>query len=282
MTSPCLHRADSVTRIRPLLAVAITLALCGCSQSDPVPPARLTGASAQALVLSMWQPCSLAIARMQAPGGALSAKAACNKARFALSAANVEGLAGSYCADAALQAEALAAKSNDAEVGTQAAARLQTATNAAVEARARCEAMIDPTSYNLVHYSPWPNLVAKTVSKTTSPPPSTREIGRICRAAIGALMVRDPSHIKLDRVTEGVAHVRYSDPEGRVWRNRCRVGGGTVHWGTVGLSGQGNQPGRWRIGPEDEVVAYALDGASVRIRLRYPDGSATEKTYTVN
>ena len=95
---------------------------------------------------------------------------------------------------------------------------------------------------------------------------------QICRAAIGALMGRDPNIIKVSKVESGIVHVRYSRPDdGTVWEQRCRIEGQKIVWAT--------ESGRWREHPMDEVITYAVAGTSVTIGQRYTDGSTVTKSY---
>ena len=125
-----------------------------------------------------------------------------------------------------------------------------------------------------------------SVVESRAPPShalSDKELGRVCRATIAALMGRDPQIIHVVRVGGGLAYTSYARPsDGSVWKNRCGVEGDRVIWSTVDLDGPGTGPGRWRTHPLDETITYTIDGTQVSITITENDGSAIEKSYTVN
>jgi hypothetical protein len=55
------------------------------------------------------------------------------------------------------------------------------------------------------------------------------------------------------------------------------VEGDRVIWAAVDLDG----PGRWRTTPDDEVVTYAVEGQTVKVRVGYSDGSGSEESYKI-
>lgn len=129
---------------------------------------------------------------------------------------------------------------------------------------------------------------AATTPEVAAPAPSPvaalsdADLGRVCRAAVAALNGRDPAIIKVERVEAGVAHVGYPRPDdGKVWKNDCRAEGDRVVWRAVDLDGPGSGPGRWRTHPDDEIVTYAIDGDTVKVRVGYSDGSGSEEAYTI-
>lgn len=112
---------------------------------------------------------------------------------------------------------------------------------------------------------------------------SDNDLGRVCRGAIAALNGRDPRIIKVETLSAGVAHVVYRRPDdGTLWKNQCRIDGARVAWAAVDLSGPDSGPGRWRIDPDDEIVTFELAGPTVKIRIAYSDGSASEETYEIS
>lgn len=111
---------------------------------------------------------------------------------------------------------------------------------------------------------------------------SAADLGRVCRATIGALNGRDPGIIQVTSVENDMAYVSYVRPDdGKVWKSRCRVDGDRVLWVAMDLSGPGSGPGRWRNDPEDEMITYAITGPTVTIKLRYSDGSGDEHAYQI-
>lgn len=93
----------------------------------------------------------------------------------------------------------------------------------------------------------------------------------ICKAAIGAIMGKDPAIISA--ATEGDLvswnYVRQNDKI--VWGGRCRITGNTVVWQTAN--------GRWRDHPADELITWRLSGSTVVIRQRFSDGSVVDKPF---
>jgi len=81
--------------------------------------------------------------------------------------------------------------------------------------------------------------------------------------------------------SENSVVVRYSRPDdGKEWTNECRFESDRVIWRTIGAFG-GSDAGRWRIGPYDEDIRFALEGSSVTITTTYSDGSSGSESYTV-
>lgn len=96
---------------------------------------------------------------------------------------------------------------------------------------------------------------------------------QICRAAIGAIMGRDPKIIKVDKVEAGTVYVGYIRPtDGSAWNQRCMFNGTRVIWAT--------ETGRWRDDPADEVISYAATQTTLTIQQKFSDGSSSSKTYT--
>lgn len=86
-------------------------------------------------------------------------------------------------------------------------------------------------------------------------------------------MARDPANIRLDSVSDGIAQVSYTRVEdGKVWKNRCRIEGDRVIWGTIDADGPGTGFGRWREDPADEVITFRINGPNVRISQAYKSG----------
>ncbi|MDF2809054.1 MAG: hypothetical protein K0S56_85 [Microvirga sp.] len=95
----------------------------------------------------------------------------------------------------------------------------------------------------------------------------------ICRAAIGAVMGRDPS-IMRTRPGDGIIYVSYKRPvDGKVWSYRCRLEGNKVFWAS--------EEGRWRNEPIDGVITFDIlnAGRTVKILEVSVDGIKSEATY---
>lgn len=122
-------------------------------------------------------------------------------------------------------------------------------------------------------------------STPASTPPvafGDHQIGRVCRAAIGAIMARDPANIRVDSVSDGIAQVSYARFEdGKVWKNRCRIEGDRVIWGTIDAHGPDAGYGRWHDGPADEVVTFQIIEPNVLISQAYKSGPL-ESAYQID
>lgn len=112
---------------------------------------------------------------------------------------------------------------------------------------------------------------------------STADQGRVCRAVIADGNGHDPSIVRVDSNEAGIVQVSYDRPSDRKrWTNQCRFVADRVIWRTVDAFGPGTGVGRWRESADDEVIRYTLAGRSVTISTRYPDGSGSPATLTVD
>ena len=95
-----------------------------------------------------------------------------------------------------------------------------------------------------------------------------------CKAAIAAIMSRDPAIIKVEGQAGGTFHLSYVRNDNTRWAYRCKVVGTQVIWAT--------ETGRWRDHPQDERVFYEAiaGGTGVKIIQRWGDGSKAERTYS--
>ena len=113
------------------------------------------------------------------------------------------------------------------------------------------------------------------VTPASTPPVAIgdHQLGRICRAAIGALMARDPANIGVDSVSNGIAQVSYTRvADGKVWKNRCRIQGDRVIWGVVDTNTPDSGNGGWRDAPTDQVTTYRIREPNVLITQAYKSG----------
>lgn len=95
---------------------------------------------------------------------------------------------------------------------------------------------------------------------------------RVCRASVAAILGLPLDAVVLDTEKDGVitvAHTRKGD--GRLVRNKCRIAGSSVTWGS--------EPGRWRDHQLDEKVSFRTEGATLVIQQRFPDGSTLDKRF---
>lgn len=110
-------------------------------------------------------------------------------------------------------------------------------------------------------------------SRSNAPPARTPlSQSRICKAAIAAIMERDPGIINIDSESGGVTVLSYRRPsDGTHWSNRCKVSGQSVIWAS--------KDGRWRDHPLDEKISYELEGETLLIRQRYSTGFTVQSSF---
>jgi len=98
-------------------------------------------------------------------------------------------------------------------------------------------------------------------------------VEQICKAAIGTLMGQDPKIIKILKIDSGVIDLNYIRPaDGTKWSYRCKLDGNKVIWAA--------DKGRWRVGPDDEVITYGFVSGGIEVVDTYSDGSSSKETYT--
>lgn len=102
--------------------------------------------------------------------------------------------------------------------------------------------------------------------------------GKVCRAAIAAVMGRDPSIIRVTANEGGIVDTRYTRDDGTVWKNRCRVEPGRVVWAAIDVNGPGTGAGRWRT--EDEIT-FTADGSQITVSQSMMGESLGTETYTI-
>lgn len=107
---------------------------------------------------------------------------------------------------------------------------------------------------------------------------SKAEKGRVCRAAIAAVMGRDPSIIQVTSTSGDIVQTRYTRDDGTVWKNQCRVEDGRVIWAAVDVNGPGTGPGRWR--DEDELL-FTISGPNIRIQQSMMGEPVSDDTFAV-
>jgi hypothetical protein len=116
--------------------------------------------------------------------------------------------------------------------------------------------------FSLLRNDP-PRSAATSVATSTS----TLEVADICRASIAALMGRPVNIIKTEAAYDDIVYVGYVRPsDGTVWKQRCRVGNGTVVWA--------DSVGRWRDSAKwDEIITYTVTDHDLAIAIGYPGQS---------
>ena len=130
---------------------------------------------------------------------------------------------------------------------------------------------------NVTPVTPTNQPTPTTISSDTGPA-TTEDFSKeqICKAAIAALMGRDPQIINVDRVEDDVVYTSYiRENDGSYWADRCSVDRQTqeIIWGT--------DTGRWRTDPSDGKVFYSADGSTLKITQEFSDGSSDEDQYTL-
>lgn len=103
-------------------------------------------------------------------------------------------------------------------------------------------------------------------------PFSTRQI---CKAAIAAMMGRDPATMNARSVGNEVV-LSYVRADGTTWTYKCKLEANRVLWGS--------DPGRWRTHPDDERLYFSVSGPPAARRLeieeRFGDGSSSRKSFS--
>ena len=98
---------------------------------------------------------------------------------------------------------------------------------------------------------------------------------KICKAAIGAMMNRDPAIISIDSEIDGTTFLSYiRQADSTRWSQKCKLSGKFVMWGT--------STGRWRDNPADEKISYEITSNSVVIRQQFSDGGVVQKSYVIS
>ena len=108
-----------------------------------------------------------------------------------------------------------------------------------------------------------------TVSLAGSPTFSDQQI---CKAAVGAIMGRDPKIIAVTKNEAGVFYLHYiRADDGSKWAYRCKLEGNKIIWAS--------DTGRWRNDPMDERITYDINGENLAIVQTFTDGSASKKSF---
>lgn len=119
-------------------------------------------------------------------------------------------------------------------------------------------------------------LCMATVSEAAEGPYFSKQ--QICKAAVSAIMGRNPKIIKINRTKDGIVYLSYRRPDdGTRWAVKCKTEGTQVIW----ASDNPDSLGRWRTHPEDEKVYFSTpNGPSIlHIQQRFSDGSTMVKSY---
>jgi hypothetical protein len=96
----------------------------------------------------------------------------------------------------------------------------------------------------------------------------------ICRAAIAAIMDRDPKLVQATVAADGVVVVTHARPvDNFIFTYRCRLEGDRVLWA--------DEPGRWRDGAKDRKVFFEIigDGAQISIIENHADGTTSRQLF---
>jgi hypothetical protein len=97
---------------------------------------------------------------------------------------------------------------------------------------------------------------------------------QICKATIGKVMGKNPSIIKIDKISGNVTHLSYiRQDDGKHWAYRCKLEGSTVIWAS--------DNGRWRTGQYDSNISFTTNKQNLNISEKYSDGSGDDKTYNL-
>jgi hypothetical protein len=97
---------------------------------------------------------------------------------------------------------------------------------------------------------------------------------QICKAVVAKVMGKNPSIIKVNKVSGNVTHLSYiRQNDGTHWALRCKLEGSTAIWA--------KDSGRWRTDQYDPKVTFSVNKQSLSISERYSDGSGNDKTYSL-
>ena len=110
-----------------------------------------------------------------------------------------------------------------------------------------------------------------------SPTYTPEQLSMICRAGIAAEFGRSHKIMRAKAQGDGLIRVTYNRPDdGKLWKSDCKVEGSRIVWRTVDAFGD-NGAGRWRTGPDDDVLTFTLQGKSVTTDSR--TGMSASETY---
>jgi hypothetical protein len=95
---------------------------------------------------------------------------------------------------------------------------------------------------------------------------------KVCKAAIAAIMGRDPAIISTKGPSGGIVHLEYIRPDDKTrWAYRCRLEGNRVLWASP--------TGRWMDKDMDGKVTYSAGAQGVTIHQSFSDGSNAPPVY---
>ncbi len=78
----------------------------------------------------------------------------------------------------------------------------------------------------------------------------------ICKAGISTIFGR-PINIMRSNRRNGLIYISYTRGDGTVWKNKCKVNGRIIVWGS--------ENGRWRNGPFDDKVSFTVNGNRIKV-----------------
>jgi hypothetical protein len=167
----------------------------------------------------------------------------------------------------------LAACGQESDPQAEKLARVQAELDAAKEETAKLKAQVAASE------GVQPKPTAAEPATSAPAPISAKDMGRVCRASIGAIMGRDPAIISAKSVAEDLVETKYTRDDGTVWKNQCRFEPGRIVWRTVDAFGPGSGLGRWR--DEDEILFRVEGDGRVWIKHSMSGSLIGEETVTV-
>lgn len=97
---------------------------------------------------------------------------------------------------------------------------------------------------------------------------------QVCKATISTVMGKSPSIMNIDRTEKDITYISYIRPDdGTNWAYRCMFDGSTIIWAS--------DTGRWRTDKADSKITFSINGSTLTISEKYGDGSATDKSFTL-
>jgi hypothetical protein len=96
---------------------------------------------------------------------------------------------------------------------------------------------------------------------------------QICKAALAAIIGRDPDSVKVDKQQDNIVYLHYikQNDQSRV-DYRCKLKGTTVVWA------KGDEP--WHEDPADGETKFKVAGGKLVFDQKFADGSTSKQSYS--
>ena len=98
---------------------------------------------------------------------------------------------------------------------------------------------------------------------------------QICKAGIAKVMGRDPTGMKIDRISGKIIFISYVRADDRKkFSYKCKVSGKRIIWGSA--------TGRWREHSMDSKVSFKTNGDLIEVVDQFNDGSRSKEKFNKN